>query len=248
MLTEQRYEIILRLVNERKSITASELQDILETSESTVRRDITALHKAGKLIKVFGGAVALEQTVTAKEYTVAQKLEVNLNEKESIAAHAAALITDEDFVYLDAGTTTGAMLEYIRTTEATFVTNAVAHAQRLAARGIHVILLGGELKGTTEAVVGNLAVQAVSRFHFTKGFFGTNGVSRKAGFTTPDANEAFVKQAAMANCKEVYVLADSSKFHQISSVTFGAFQEAVILTERLPEEYADCSNVKAAGN
>ena len=238
MLTEQRYEIILRLVNERKSITASELQDILETSESTVRRDITALHKAGKLIKVFGGAVALEQTVTAKEYTVAQKLEVNLNEKESIAAHAAALITDEDYVYLDAGTTTGAMLEYIRTTEATFVTNAVAHAQRLAARGIHVILLGGELKGTTEAVVGNLAVQSVSRFHFTKGFFGTNGVSRKAGFTTPDANEAFVKQAAMANCKEVYVLADSSKFHQISSVTFGAFQEAVILTERLPEEYA----------
>ena len=123
MLTEQRYEIILRLVNERKSITASELQDILETSESTVRRDITALHKAGKLIKVFGGAVALEQTVTAKEYTVAQKLEVNLNEKESIAAHAAALITDEDF----------AVQRVIRAISAAAASNWCASISRLQA-------------------------------------------------------------------------------------------------------------------
>ena len=67
MLTEQRFEIICRLVNERGSITVTELKDILDTSESTVRRDITALHKAGKLTKVFGGAVALEQAVIAYE-------------------------------------------------------------------------------------------------------------------------------------------------------------------------------------
>lgn len=60
MLTEQRYQIILDLLKEKKSVTATELKEILDTSESTVRRDITALHKAGKLIKVFGGAVALE--------------------------------------------------------------------------------------------------------------------------------------------------------------------------------------------
>lgn len=59
MLTEQRYQIILDLLKEKKSVTATELKEILDTSESTVRRDITALHKAGKLIKVFGGAVAL---------------------------------------------------------------------------------------------------------------------------------------------------------------------------------------------
>ena len=43
MLTEQRYQIILDLLKEKKSVTATELKEILDTSESTVRRDITAL-------------------------------------------------------------------------------------------------------------------------------------------------------------------------------------------------------------
>ena len=83
MLTEQRYQIILDLLKEKKSVTATELKEILDTSESTVRRDITALHKAGKLIKVFGGAVALEDegTVSAYEPTVEQKSELHVEEK-----------------------------------------------------------------------------------------------------------------------------------------------------------------------
>ena len=68
MLTEQRHEIILRLLEEKKSITVTELKELLDASESTVRRDITALDKAGKLTKVFGGAVALNHKVTAYEY------------------------------------------------------------------------------------------------------------------------------------------------------------------------------------
>ena len=54
MLTEQRYETILRMLDERGSVTVTELKDLLDASESTVRRDITALGKAGRLIKVFG--------------------------------------------------------------------------------------------------------------------------------------------------------------------------------------------------
>ncbi len=113
MLTEQRYQLILELLEKQKSITVTEVKELLDTSESTVRRDITALDKAGKLTKVFGGAIALEEQsrVTAAEPTVAQKMEVNKEEKQRIARYAAGLITDEDFVYLDAGTTTGYMVE-----------------------------------------------------------------------------------------------------------------------------------------
>ena len=74
MLTEQRFDIILKLLEEKKSVTVTELRELLDASESTVRRDITALDKAGKLTKVFGGAVALNHKVTAYEPTVAQKL------------------------------------------------------------------------------------------------------------------------------------------------------------------------------
>ena len=143
MLTEQRYQIILDLLKEKKSVTATELKEILDTSESTVRRDITALHKAGKLIKVFGGAVALEDegTVSAYEPTVEQKSELYVKEKRKIAQYAAELIEEEDFIYLDAGTTTGYMIDALGYTNAVFVTNAVSHAQRLAAKGIKVFLI-----------------------------------------------------------------------------------------------------------
>ena len=67
MLTEQRYEQILKLLEKEGSITVTEVKELLDTSESTVRRDITALHNAGKLVKVFGGAVALDHVVTPQE-------------------------------------------------------------------------------------------------------------------------------------------------------------------------------------
>ena len=244
MLTEQRFDIILKLLEERKSITVTELRELLDASESTVRRDITALDKAGKLTKVFGGAVALNHKVTAYEPTVAQKSELNKEEKKKIAKYAASLITSDDFVYLDAGTTTGLMLEYLAGARAVFVTNAVSHAQTLAKMGIRVYLIGGELKSSTEAVVGSQAMQMIQMYHFTKGFFGTNGITRREGFTTPEANEALVKRTAMEQCLEKYVVSDSSKFGQISAVTFFSFEGAVILTENCSREYKDCRNIQ----
>lgn len=243
MLTRQRQELILRLIEERGSITVTEVKDILETSESTVRRDITALDKEGKLVKVFGGAVAAEQRMTTHEYTVAQKMELNCKEKSIIARYAAALIEPEDFVYLDAGTTTAHMLDYIEESSAVFVTNGVAHAQNLAARGIKVILLGGELKSSTEAVVGSQAMQMLKHYNFTKGFFGVNGVTKKNGCTTPDTSEAMVKRAAAEHCKTIYVLSDSTKFDKVSSVTFASFYESVFITECRKNGYEDCDNI-----
>jgi len=243
MLTEQRYEIILKLLEEKNSITVAEVKDLLNTSESTVRRDITALHNAGKLVKVFGGAVACDRTVITHEPTVEQKAEVNVEAKQLVAAKAAALIQPEDFVYLDAGTTTACMLSFLTEKSATFVTNAVAHAKTLAAAGFRVYLVGGELKGSTEAVVGNQALMNLQSYHFTKGFFGTNGLTRKSGCTTPDANEAAVKAAAMEQCRECYVLCDSSKFDNISSVTFADFYRSTIITDRIPSGYEDCANI-----
>ncbi len=132
MLTEKRHEQILKLLEERGSITVAEAKEILGTSESTIRRDITVLDREGKLVKVFGGAVSsVRNEVSAYEYTVAQKQDLNSEEKKRIAKYAASLIEPEDFVYLDAGTTTAYMLDYIGQKNITFVTNAVAHAQRL---------------------------------------------------------------------------------------------------------------------
>ena len=241
MLSEQRYEKILALLDEKKSVTVAEITDLLGISESTARRDITALDRAGRLVKVFGGAVTSDGSFVTQEPTVAQKVEVQKAEKIQIALQiarcAAAMIEDRDFVYLDAGTTTGYMIEFLARTKASFVTNAVAHAQKLAAQGNRVFLVGGELKSSTEAVIGAQAMETLERYHFTKGFFGTNGISRNEGFTTPDAGEAQVKRTAMRQCRIRYVLADSTKFGNISAVTFASFDAGIILTEKIVEGY-----------
>ena len=220
MLSEERYRMILKILEEKRSVTVTELTNLLDISESTARRDITALDKAGKLIKVFGGAVLSDNEFLSLEPTVAQKAEISQEEKRKIARYAASLIQPHDFIYLDAGTTTGYMLDYIRETDAAFVTNAVAHAQKLARNGMYVILTGGTLKSSTEAVVGAMAALMLKDYHFTRGFFGTNGVSRIAEFTTPDADEALVKK-----------------------VTFGSFASASILTDEAPEEWRDAANL-----
>lgn len=240
MLTEKRHEIILQLLRKKGSITVNEIKDELGISESTIRRDLNTLDEEGRLVKVFGGAVSVNYGFSGKEPTVSQKKEINLETKKSIARYAAALIEPDDFVYIDAGTTTGCMIDYIKEKRATYVTNAVTHARSLAIAGFRVILIGGELKGSTEAVVGSSAVEALKEYNFNKGFFGANGISIKSGITTPDISEAAVKRMAAAHCSCKYVLADSDKFDNISSVTFARLDEVKFITDsRVPEAYKE---------
>ena len=143
----------------------------------------------------------------------------------------------------DAGTTTAHMIDFIRATSAVFVTNAVDHARRLASRGFKVILVGGELKSSTEAVVGNQAIRTIQEYHFTKGFFGTNGVTRRSGCTTPDVNEAVIKKTAMEQCRQCYVLCAASKFNSISSVTFADFEKPIFITDRKVPGYEKSKHI-----
>ena len=73
MLTEKRYELILELLDKKRSVTVPEIKEVLGVSESTIRRDLNALDKAGRLTKVFGGAVSSDGTFTGTEPSVAQK-------------------------------------------------------------------------------------------------------------------------------------------------------------------------------
>lgn len=238
MLTEERYSMILRLLEERGAVSVQELTDLLGSSESTVRRDLTALHQEGRLNKVHGGATALRGAYHTEEYPVFIKQEMNMSEKARIARYAVSLISDYDLVFLDAGTTTGCMAEYITAKNVTVITNGLLIAKRLADRGQVVSVTGGRVKSTTEALVGGEALSALERFNFSVGFFGANGVSLHAGYTTPDLDEARVKTEAMRRCRRCFMLADSSKFGVTASVTFAALDAADLITgASAPEKY-----------
>lgn len=246
MLTEERYKIILEQVKQKKSVTLTELCELLGASESTVRRDLTALDERGLLKKVHGGAVLMDDhSFNLVEHDVESKSKMFTEEKTAIARYAASLVEDGDFVFIDAGTTTEKMIDFLPDKNVTFVTDAFLHAKKLAQRGFKVYIPAGEIKLTTEAIVGAECVSSLRSYNFTKSFMGTNGVSLSAGLTTPDRNEASVKSTVVQNSQRVYVLADHAKFGQIASVTFAQLGQVKLITDKLSDKkYLTKANIK----
>lgn len=247
MLAEERFALILDLLAEKRTATVQELCEALNASESTIRRDLTELDRQGRLNKVHGGATLPNGQFLADEPTMAAKESLAVSQKQSIAEAAAALITAEDFVYVDAGTSTLAMVRALNgpALEAHYVTNGIAHARLLAQKSCHVCLPGGLLRPRTEAIIGAAAVTALQQFNFTKAFMGANGVAMEAGFTTPDPEEAAVKAAAIRRARQIWFLTDDSKFGRIYPAVIGALGDAAILTNRCPDpKYGQLTLVK----
>lgn len=245
MITQKRREEILNFLSEKGSASVTELTEKLDCSESTIRRDLIALAKMGKLNKVHGGALLSDTEFIKQEDSIDTKLSKNTESKRRIAEYAASQIRDNDFIYLDAGSSTLMMVDYITAKNITVITNGIAHAKELVKKGIKVIILGGELKSSTEAIVGLTAAKNIHYYNFSKAFLGTNGITLKQGFSTPDPDEAFLKAAAIDRAFVSYILADSSKFGKVSTVSFAQLESSAIITDKLNDkEFNDKTVVK----
>ena len=211
MLAEERIRKILTLLEEKKAVSVADLCQETGASEATIRRDLNELDRQGKLSKVHGGAVLPKDEFQSQEPDILTKSQLNVEQKQRIARYAAAQVNDDDFVFIDAGTTTLLMAEYLTNSKATFVTG-------------------------TQALVGAAARESIGRYNFTKSFIGTNGIAVRQGYTTPDMEEASIKSLAVERSYLSYVLADSSKFGKVAAVTICPLRDACILTDRMPDE------------
>ena len=248
MLADHRHARILDIVNRDGSASVVDLAETLSISESTIRRDLEKLDEAGLLCRVHGGASALDREGVTRDISVAERAGLHAAQKRAIARRAAQLVGPRDFVYLDAGSTVDALIDELTEKRAVYATDCVSHALKLASRGFEVTVLGGSLKSATGALVGPDANATISRYHFTLGFWGTNGATPEDGFTTPDISEAEVKRFSMRQTIHRFVLADASKLGRTSLVTFGDFADVTIITSALPEgsAYAELEKVEVA--
>lgn len=244
MLTPERHNKIMQMLREQQTITVQELTVQLACSESTIRRDLNDLDSQGILKKIHGGATLLEGGGIRDEYDVQLKYTLHTEEKKRIAKMAALMIRDSDFVYLDAGTTTECLVDYLTCRNAVFVTNGLQIARRLSSLGHIVYLPAGRVKSVTDAIIGGRAIESIACYNFTVGFFGVNGITVENGYTTPDEEEARIKKAAMSRCRRRIVLADPSKFGNLTAVSFASLDEADIFTTALPDSrYIDKTTI-----
>ena len=188
-----------------------------------------------KLNKVHG-AVPQVSEFESQEPDVLTKSTLHTEQKDRIAHDMRQpRLTTRTLFFIDAGTTTLRMAEYLEGSKATFVTTGIECARRLVEKGLLVYVAGGLLKPGTQALVGAAARESIGRYNFTKAFIGTNGISLGHGYTTPDIEEASIKSLAIDHSYVSYVLADSSKFGKVSAVTIASLDKACILTDRLPD-------------
>ena len=235
MLNQERYKLILDIINERNTVTVAELAKELDTSESTIRRDLTELDRLGKIKKFFGGAASVRENEGFFEDKVSVRENLMYEEKTLIAKYASSLISDSDFVYIDAGTTTSRLVDFITNARATYVTNGITHGRKLIHKGFNTYIIGGKIKHTTEAIIGAEGISSLKNFNFSKAFLGANGIDLSAGFSTPDIEEALIKQTAKAKSHTSFVLADNSKFRRVFPVTFSELNKCCVITDILPD-------------
>ncbi|MFC4023357.1 DeoR/GlpR family DNA-binding transcription regulator [Oceanobacillus longus] len=229
MLTEERHSFIIKRLNESGIVKSHELMTELNCSESTIRRDLAQLENNGILTRIHGGAKRNYQLDEELSYTT--KTFKNVQEKDKIGIFAASLIEKNDVIYLDAGTTTLAMIDYLNTDTITVVTNGILHASLLADKNINTIQLGGKVKNSTKAIIGASSLNELKNFRFTKAFLGINGIDIAYGCTTPDPEEAALKTLAHHQSAVTYVLADKSKWDKVSFAKVCDLEEVTILTD-----------------
>jgi len=245
MLTQERYQTILQLLTERDAVTVAELSDLLDISESTIRRDLNNLAGMGKLNKVFGGATALHPGTGVTEKTFESRESEMSEEKTAIARYAATLVHDGDFVFIDAGTTTYRLIDFLTNTKANYITNGVAHSRKLIQRGFTTYIISGRVKPVTEAVVGATGISLISRFNFTKAFMGTNGIDLEAGYTTPEMDEGMIKEAVVNHSYMTFILSDHTKFRRVFPVGFADIKKGCIITDAVPDSrYTEATVIK----
>ena len=213
LISEKRHDLILQELIKKDFLTLQELMDRTGCSASTIRRDLSKLQLAGKLQRIHGGATLNHNRMVEPRLT--EKVTQNSREKKEIAKRAARQIRDNECVFLDAGSTTLEMIPYIDAKDIIVVTNGLTHVEQLLKKGIKTLMLGGQVKENTFATVGSSALETLKRYCFDKSFIGMNGIDVKYGLTTPDEQEALIKDNAMRLSNESFVVVDETKFNQV---------------------------------
>ncbi|MQA58730.1 DeoR family transcriptional regulator [Streptococcus dysgalactiae] len=214
-------------------VALEDLMQLLDSSESTVRRDLGELEQEGRLHRVHGGAElfhSLQEELSNQEKSVK-----NSQIKQALAQKASRFVYDNDVIFIDAGTTTEFLLPFLQGKNVTVVTNSIHHATRLVDLSIKTIIIGGYVKQTTDASIGSVALEQIRQMNFDKAFLGMNGVD-EAYLTTPDMEEAVIKKAVIANAKVSYILVDGTKIGQVSFVKVAAIDQVTIITEAASTE------------
>lgn len=229
---------IEKYIHTHGSVSLDELCDVFTVSKNTIRRDIQLILKKGTITKVYGGVQAVD-VAPLKPYT--ERNVVAAADKDKIAALAAQHIEPGDFVYIDSGTTTRHLIDYLEADIAcTVLTNNLDIMNACADRSnITLHTIGNTFKQPTRSFVGINLSETIQHYNITKAFMAATAVSLTAGVTNSDLLEYDIKKNIVAVANEVLLLADATKFDKATLLTYAPLNaiDTVITSATVPANY-----------
>ena len=242
LLPAQRRQEILRAV---RSGTAhvSDLAESFGVSEMTVRRDLGALARDGKLERVHGGAVE-----TATEPGFSQIEVERFDIKDRLGAAAANMVADGQTVMIDIGTSTLQLARHLHGKKITVVTTNLAVVEELLPDpDIELVLPGGIVRRNYRSLVGVLAEDSLRQIKSDILFLGTSGVDVDMGVWDTTMVEVPIKRLMIAGAQEVVLIADAAKFAMTGMVRVCGPESIDHIVSDAPLPAACRSAVDAAG-
>ncbi len=217
MHEKERHNTILRAVKDRPVVTVDELVTLTDSSEATVRRDISALHAQNRLRRVRGGAEALNQPHLAG-MPFAINATKNITQKRAIAKAAVELCKDGEPIIINGGTTTFQMVHHLNQRIMPVFTNSFPIAEHLLKHSKNVVTLpGGTIYREQNIILSPFENDMTQNFSAKRMFTSTQAIS-PFGVMESDPLLILAEQKLLSQTEELIVLADSSKFKQHSSL------------------------------
>lgn len=206
----QRQARLLALVNSRGIVSVTELARRLDTSQMTIRRDLTLLDARGLLRRIRGGAMAV---TVSRDLPLQRRERLELSAKAAIGRTAAGLVKPGDTILLDAGTTVLALARCLRAARSlTVVTNSLEALAELRDRpGLRVVAVGGLVRPGSGSLTGPLAERTLEEIRVDRAFLGTIGITPQWEASNSDLDLAALQRRVLSAARENYLLADHTK-------------------------------------
>ncbi len=220
MHEKERHRLILTAVQSRPVATVTELVELTDSSEATIRRDIAALHLQKALRRVRGGAEALHPPqfvgLAGRPFSVNET--INVAQKRAIARVAAGLCEDGDSIIINGGTTTFQMVHFMAHKRCQVFTNSLPIANHLLSHSKNdVTLSGGTVYREQNIILSPFENDVTRNFYARIAFMGAQGIG-PLGVMEADALLIQAEQKLIRQADTLIVLADSAKFAQRSSL------------------------------
>jgi ribose transport system substrate-binding protein len=226
LTTYERRQMIVRILEEQSGIKVTELAEILNVSEGTIRNDLALLDDENQIKRVRGGAVArTPRAMTSSLFE--ERVLANGDAKERIAQWAATMVEDGDTILLDASTTVLHMVPYLSNRrDLIAITNGIEVARRLSEqRQNTVILLGGIVRRDGNVITGLLGQAMLESLNVRTAFVSCSGFSLEAGLMETDIGQAELKRLMVGAAQRVVALVDHTKFERVTLTSFASITQ-----------------------